>query len=332
MRLKHRKCILYIFFLTAYGFISVIYLQSQSTQEFTIYDDVPDWESRLDGIKSYCNNSPVLLQKPRQLQAAGISEQKANHFTKIFQSDLLKNIVRIPSLRLDWCLVPKVASTSISQLLLRHLPKTRDSQSEPLFIQKEVWERAGRLTWQQYTQAVHFTRFLIVRHPFARIASAYRNKLEDRSRSHDGTYFYNTYSAQIIRFARGGFNHSAPEPSFEEFIDFLLSTSIQDDDEHWQPVALRCRMCEIAYTHIISYENLSTEWRVFLESSNLPLDHQLPWSNKGLEGSSNTPLDHLGQSGALRQYFNQISTEKLKKLAARYEADFKMFGYTIDEF
>jgi len=159
MRLKHRKCILYIFFLTAYGFISVIYLQSQSTQEFTIYDDVPDWESRLDGIKSYCNNSPVLLQKPRQLQAAGVSEQKANHFTKIFQSDLLKNIVRIPSLRLDWCLVPKVASTSISQLLLRHLPKTRDSQSEPLFIQKEVWERAGRLTWQQYTQAVHFTRF-----------------------------------------------------------------------------------------------------------------------------------------------------------------------------
>ena len=42
-------------------------------------------------------------------------------------------------------------------------------------------------------------RFLITRHPFARIASAYRNKLEDRTTSHDGTYFFNTYSKQIIR-------------------------------------------------------------------------------------------------------------------------------------
>ena len=42
-------------------------------------------------------------------------------------------------------------------------------------------------------------RFLIARHPFARIASAYRNKLEDRTSSQDGMYFFNTYSTQIIR-------------------------------------------------------------------------------------------------------------------------------------
>ena len=44
----------------------------------------------------------------------------------------LADIFRIPSLRLDWCLVPKVASTSISQLLLRHLPKTRQLQTLPI--------------------------------------------------------------------------------------------------------------------------------------------------------------------------------------------------------
>jgi hypothetical protein len=44
-------------------------------------------------------------------------------------------------------------------------------------------------------------RFLISRHPFARLASAYRNKLEDRKLSHDGEYFFNTYSTQIIRYS-----------------------------------------------------------------------------------------------------------------------------------
>ncbi len=46
-------------------------------------------------------------------------------------------------------------------------------------------------------------RFLISRHPFARLASAYRNKLEDRKLSHDGEYFFNTYSTQIIRYCLG---------------------------------------------------------------------------------------------------------------------------------
>ena len=42
-------------------------------------------------------------------------------------------------------------------------------------------------------------RFLIARHPFARIVSAYRNKIEDKERSHDGLYFFKTYSSKIIK-------------------------------------------------------------------------------------------------------------------------------------
>jgi hypothetical protein len=35
---------------------------------------------------------------------------------------------------------------------------------------------------------------------YARLASAYRNKLEARKLSRDGEYFFNTYSTQIIRY------------------------------------------------------------------------------------------------------------------------------------
>ncbi len=36
---------------------------------------------------------------------------------------------------------------------------------------------------------------------YVRLASVYKNKLEDRKLSHDGEYFFNTYSTQIIRYS-----------------------------------------------------------------------------------------------------------------------------------
>ncbi len=36
---------------------------------------------------------------------------------------------------------------------------------------------------------------------YVRLASSYRNKLENRKLSHDGEYTFNTYSTQIIRYS-----------------------------------------------------------------------------------------------------------------------------------
>jgi hypothetical protein len=41
--------------------------------------------------------------------------------------------------------------------------------------------------------------------------------------------------------SRGRADPSDKEPTFQEFVNFLLNTDIYSDDEHWQPVALRCR-------------------------------------------------------------------------------------------
>jgi len=299
-----------------YGFLSVIFLNSQANLQISVYDDGVDWTARNQRIHNFCNQTPVLLHKPKQL-VQEVSDEFTKHFTKIHQKNLLFNIVRIPSLRLDWCLVPKVASTSLSKMFLKYLPRTRRDTPSPLFLQKELWERAGHLSWDKYTSE-KYHRFLIARHPLARLASAYRNKLQDKSTSHDGIYFYNTYSTQIIRMARGKFTEGAAEPSFSEFISYILSTDPQHDDEHWMPVAYRCRVCEVAYTHVLRYEDLSDEWRMFVEDTGLEVNLHLPWHNKG-------------QPGGLKQYYSQIPREKLERLEQRYMADFSMFGYTIDD-
>ena len=108
-----------------------------------------------------------------------------------------------------------------------------------------MWGRAGHIRPDEY-QSVNVTpSFLVSRHPFARVASAYRNKLADRNKSHDGEYFYNTYSKQIIKLARGSWKAGDKEPSFNEFVHYLINTEVRDYDEHWQPIYIRCRCVRV---------------------------------------------------------------------------------------
>ncbi len=48
----------------------------------------------------------------------------------------------------------------------------------------------------------------------------------------------------VVRMSRGAAGPADKEPTFQEFIHFLLNTEIYSDDEHWQPIALRCRSAQ----------------------------------------------------------------------------------------
>ena len=45
----------------------------------------------------------------------------------------------------------------------------------------------------------------------------------------------------LLRLCRGSWRPGDPEPTFPEFVRFLISTEVDTYDEHWQPVASRCR-------------------------------------------------------------------------------------------
>jgi len=315
MRFKTRKCASYVTLVLCYIFVSYLFLVSDFRLRNQITEE--DWSRRRAVVQDVCKSHTVLLTKPKQLTAEGATEQIQTHFTNIYNKQILVNMVSIKELNLNWCLVPKVASTSISKVILSHLPRAKDTTGWP-HIQKEVWHRAGHLQPGQYPANSSTPAFLVTRHPFARVASAFRNKLEDRTKSHDGEYFYKTYSKQIIKYSRGSWNLHEPEPTFAEFIHFLINTDIEQYDEHWQPVALRCRMCQLQYSHILHYENLAEEWPQFLQNIGLNQNLELPWENKGAASS-------------LKNYFDIISQHEKDQLYSKFEADFKMFGYTVED-
>ena len=151
--------------------------------------------------------------------------------------------------------------------------------------------------------------FLISRHPLTRLASAYRNKLQPGSRTTE--YFIKEYAWLISSTARGSWKAGDPDPTFPEFVKYLIKIPMHHFDEHWMPIALRCRVCQLNYDFILHYEVLQ-----FLRDVNITEDVRLPWENRG--------------GGDIDSYYQNISREDMDGLYKKYEADFLMFGYSIE--
>ena len=83
------------------------------------------------------------------------------------------------------------------------------------------------------------TSFVITRHPFTRIVSAYRNKFQIDTRIEE--QFIRNYTGDIGVAARGSWSEGDPEPSFAEFVKYLIKTKVEQYNEHWQLISLRCR-------------------------------------------------------------------------------------------
>ena len=213
--------------------------------------------------------------------------------------------------------MPKVASSSVSLAVLPHLQnKTVLRWKDYPFIHAEVWARAGHLQYDQFLAGRNSTpTFLIVRHPLTRLASAFRNKLQSGTRT--GEYFIKEYAKIISIKARGSWTSGDPDPTFPEFVKYLIKSKVQFFDEHWMPISLRCRVCQLSYDFILHYEDLQSDWAQFLRQVNITESIRLPWENRG--------------DGDISNYYQSISREDLHSLYDKYEADFLMFGYSIDK-
>ena len=149
-------------------------------------------------MRDYCKIHNLSIPEPPELRNESLSKIQRAKIQTIYEDWLTYNIVHVPGLSMNWCMVPKVASSSVSVLILPFLKKL---DREFPFPQLEVWTRAGRLSYADFVQQLENRdpSLLITRHPFARIVSAYKNKIENRTRFRDGNEFYNNWSRQIIK-------------------------------------------------------------------------------------------------------------------------------------
>ena len=138
---------------------------------------------------------------------------------------------------------PQVSSSQSSE---RSLSQTEQQHNYERYIQVIL----GNTYLEEENIFLLNYRFMVVRHPFERILSAYRDKLEDISRdleARDG-YYYTVYGKNIVSEFRDKTDTNLTgiiEPTWREFVTYILNTPVTKFDEHWMPIWMLCSPCII---------------------------------------------------------------------------------------
>ncbi|KAL2747196.1 carbohydrate sulfotransferase 11-like isoform X1 [Vespula maculifrons] len=198
----------------------------------------------------------------------------------------------------------------------------------------------AELEYPEADEALRSTKkLLVIRHPFERLLSAYRDKLENSvaGREHGTLHFYQKYGAMIVRKYRNK-NFVKPqddqvivrknvppaagiEPTWREFVEYLINTDLANySDDHWIPYYLYCTPCLVKYDIIAKVETLSRDQIYALNKLGLDKRIKPTWRH----GS--------GYTNASSIYFKQLSRKMVERLYEKYRLDFELFDYSAEDY
>ncbi|XP_071528108.1 carbohydrate sulfotransferase 10-like [Panulirus ornatus] len=192
----------------------------------------------------------------------------------------------------------------------------------------------------------NFMRLIIVRHPFERLLSAYRDKmLRVRNKKDPFVKLQRQISQQYMNSEKTlscnatvdtsstGQNKTPVHPSFTQFLE-----KVQDDVKrlwekghssinlHWRPYWTTCAPCQIDYDVIAHVETLDWDQEYIIRELGL----QELLLNAHTHASN---FDrYKGTSEAAQFYFSQVPASLLRSLAQLYKPDFKLFGYSPENY
>jgi len=290
-----------------------------------------------------------LMKERQELMRKQCADNDRNRGVKSFVMYVLE------SFSLVWCPVYKAASTNWMHNLLHLAGKKNDEiekiiknhPNQPNEQARIVAPLTSLSNLERISKQEDARLLLIVRHPFDRLVSAFRDKLEQchgpQNCTLENNWYYKKYGKNIVsqyrtkaieKFGDSFFdeknNFGAPlpvmrtwrssaYPSWWEFVQYILDTSPSTYDEHWKPSSLYCSVCSFPYNHILHFETIQVEERLFAEEMGAGDLIHPRWENRNDEG--------LHKEEILGKYFSLLDDQDINALYRIYEDDFKMFGY-----
>ncbi|XP_013414722.1 carbohydrate sulfotransferase 11-like [Lingula anatina] len=167
----------------------------------------------------------------------------------------------------------------------------------------------------------NYLKVVLVRHPFERLVSAYRNKLEKLSA------FSRQIGAYIKPFMRSPGMKSAPQEgdgisfaAFVKYINVYSQLSTKPFNPHWRTYNELCNPCDVKYDVIVRYETIQHDVSMLLKLLRVAEKFKYP------DGD----MSSVSSAGVWRSYFANVPSSDLNELKGIYKLDAKLFNYTFN--
>lgn len=212
----------------------------------------------------------------------------------------------------------------------KFLARTRHT---PLTLARKKFPRPSEEELRDTINTPGVISLMVVREPFVRLLSAYRDKLENITPP-----YYRKLARKIVMEHREAATKvlgpiKSFGPTFYEFVAYLItkytSGATAAFDEHWAPYYKFCTPCAVNFTVIAKVETLSRDSTYVVQQLGLGhiLGRKVRNRRMRLRTVMNKSRDGKNTFALLKYYFGQINTYMLDKLLEIYGIDFEMFGY-----
>lgn len=233
-------------------------------------------------------------------------------------SNIPRNLYYLPDEPVLYCYIPKNACSRFKPMLRKRAGFVDWADRSLIHgrrngLQRLMWmDRAAALERLQNENA---RKFVVVRDPFARLVSAYQNKIATPWPDQQAD-FWNKHLGKECPGMLGKrvMPSKGPLMSLEEFLTCLLAgDKLEPSNEHWRPQTELCGLDHIKYDRYLHLESLPGDAEELL--------HFLEWK----ENASSFQMDRNPvYSRTLSGYFSE---EALRLALLYYEIDFEVLKY-----
>ena len=224
-----------------------------------------------------------------------------------------------------YCFIPKIACSNMKRIFLvlaglyPNIKKVNISNCHT-----EILRLRGFKKNQIKNMLNDYYKFMLVRDPFERLVSAYRNKWLGK----ENVQLHATLGKAIVRRYR--FNDSedidprGDDVRFTEYIRYIIDTPSENLNEHWMPYNDLCRPCEVNYDFIGSIDTVSRDVTHVMRQINV--DETKYYLKPAGEGS----LIRTKESTA--KYLKELPEKVFNDLVNKFRLDHELFGYAIPDY
>lgn len=296
--------------------------------------------------------SPASSGGPTQVELSdwgSVTVQRLQHLSTVCRNSSLWNLTHTPLRKfvLDrifvcdkhkilFCQTPKVGNTQWKKVLIVLNGKFSKVEDIPENVvhdhERNGLPRLSSMSDTEVTERLNtYFKFFIVRDPFERLISAFKDKFLENPRFEP--WYKHSIAPAIIRKYRK--SHRDPSGSaglhFEDFVRYLgdepgrkhLDRQFGEHIIHWLTYTELCAPCDVSYDVIGHHETLEEDAPYILRAAGIENLVSYPSIPKGITRYNRTKVEH---------YFSGISKRDMRRLYACYQGDFSLFGYHRPDF